>query len=133
MFKNLDETVGLQYLKAVHVNDSKGKKSTATCFLSQCNTLPFSSLSLFFLNIDLVCLYLLSGACGCHLDRHENIGKGKLTLAAFQRLMNDPRLDNLPMILETPNSDYEREINLLYGMIENTQETVMIHGRIEDS
>jgi deoxyribonuclease-4 len=36
------------------------------------------------------------------VDRHEHIGKGHLGLAAFRRLLNDPRFAGLPMCLETP-------------------------------
>ena len=42
------------------------------------------------------------GKLGCHLDRHENIGKGKIGLEAFRCIVNDPRLRGIPMILETP-------------------------------
>lgn len=57
-------------------------------------------------------------------DRHENIGKGKIGLNAFRYIMNDPRFDNIPMVLETPASDsessdiYSKEIELLYSLIE---------------
>jgi deoxyribonuclease-4 len=43
--------------------------------------------------------------CGARVDRHEHIGKGKIGLAAFRMLMNDPRLSAIPKILETPKSD----------------------------
>uniref|UniRef100_UPI00358DEDC6 probable endonuclease 4 n=1 Tax=Myxine glutinosa TaxID=7769 RepID=UPI00358DEDC6 len=77
-----EQIVGLKYLKAVHLNDSKGK-------------------------------------LGCHLDRHENIGKGYIGLAGFRAIMNEPRFDHLPMILETPfdsSSGYKKEIELLYSL-----------------
>ena len=38
------------------------------------------------------------------VDRHEHIGKGHLGLAAFRRVLRDPRWDGLPMVLETPKS-----------------------------
>lgn len=41
------------------------------------------------------------GCLGCHLDRHEHIGKGQLGLEAFRLLLNDPRWRELPMCLET--------------------------------
>lgn len=37
-----------------------------------------------------------------------------LKLAAFRHLMADPRFDNLPMILETPEGDYAEEMIRLY-------------------
>jgi len=56
---------------------------------------------------------------GSHVDRHDSIGKGFLGNEVFKRIMNDPRFDNLPIILETPNEEiWAEEISLLYGMIE---------------
>ena len=61
-------------------------------------------------------------------DRHENIGKGKIGLNTFKYIMNDPRFDNIPMVLETPASEndstdiYKEEIKLLYSLIENKSE-----------
>lgn len=40
---------------------------------------------------------------GSHVDRHAHIGKGKIGLEAFAHLVNDPRLTDMPMILETPH------------------------------
>nr|XP_005994325.1 PREDICTED: probable endonuclease 4 isoform X2 [Latimeria chalumnae] len=70
MLEEFESVVGLQYLKAVHLNDSKGK-------------------------------------LGCHLDRHENIGRGYIGLDGFRRIMNEPRFNNIPMILETPARSYD--------------------------
>ncbi len=38
---------------------------------------------------------------GSRVDRHEQIGQGKLGRAAFKNIMNDPRWQNLPGLLET--------------------------------
>ncbi|HEU4401082.1 MAG TPA: deoxyribonuclease IV, partial [Candidatus Polarisedimenticolia bacterium] len=46
---------------------------------------------------------------GCHVDRHEHIGKGFLGLDAFRFLMNDARLHEVPLLLETPKGDDCRE------------------------
>lgn len=54
-----------------------------------------------------------AGEVGCHLDRHANIGKGMIGIEGFRHVMNDPRLNNIPMILETPVNDYAKEIQLL--------------------
>lgn len=54
------------------------------------------------------------------MDRHENIGKGKIGKAGFERIMNDPVFHDLPMILETPyTSDdaYADEIKLLKKLV----------------
>ena len=58
------------------------------------------------------CKSLLGG----RLDRHHSIGEGEVGTGAFKFLMNDSRFNQIPMILETINSDlWEEEINLLYG------------------
>lgn len=51
------------------------------------------------------------------VDRHESLGQGILGIRCFQLMMQDPRFDNIPLILETPNEDlWEEEIKLLYSM-----------------
>jgi len=57
-------------------------------------------------------------ALGAHKDRHEKIGKGKIGLAAFERIVNNPRLKDKPFYLETPCDlqGYKEEIALLRGM-----------------
>lgn len=57
---------------------------------------------------------------GSHKDRHEKIGEGTIGLAAFRRIINEPRLADLPFYLETPNDrdGYIREIALLRSMRE---------------
>ncbi|XP_005101593.1 probable endonuclease 4 isoform X2 [Aplysia californica] len=79
MMNDFEEKIGLKYLSAAHLNDSKGE-------------------------------------LGCHLDRHENIGKGRIGMDGFRRVMNDPRFRNIPMILETPVGDYAKEIQTLYQL-----------------
>jgi len=39
---------------------------------------------------------------GSRVDRHEHIGKGKIGLHGFRCLLHDPRLQKIPMVLETP-------------------------------
>ncbi|MEW6333969.1 MAG: deoxyribonuclease IV [Thermodesulfobacteriota bacterium] len=56
---------------------------------------------------------------GSRVDRHAPIGRGKIGLDAFRLIMNDPRFDGIPLILETPERDrWEEEIALLYGLVE---------------
>jgi deoxyribonuclease-4 len=43
--------------------------------------------------------------CRSRVDRHEHIGKGCIGLEPFRRLLNDPRFDHLPMIIETEKSE----------------------------
>lgn len=83
MMEEFESVIGLEYLRAVHLNDSKGE-------------------------------------LGCHLDRHDNIGKGKIGLEAFRLLMKDSRFNGIPMILETPcmsENTYKKEIKQLYSLI----------------
>lgn len=40
-----------------------------------------------------------------HVDRHEGIGSGALGIEAFRFLMNDPRFNEIPKILETPKGE----------------------------
>ena len=56
--------------------------------------------------------------CGAHKDRHEKIGKGFIGTPAFERIINNPLLRDLPMFLETPNEldGYADEISLLKSL-----------------
>ncbi|MDZ4819596.1 MAG: deoxyribonuclease IV [Planctomycetota bacterium] len=42
---------------------------------------------------------------GSRVDRHEHIGQGHIGLDGFRWLLNDPRLQHVPMYLETPKED----------------------------
>ena len=59
-------------------------------------------------------------ALGAHKDRHEKIGKGKIGLEAFRRIVNHKSLKNLPFYLETPCDlqGYKEEISLLKSLRE---------------
>ena len=83
VLEEFDRILGLERLKAVHLNDS------------------------------------LNGL-GSHKDRHAKIGQGEIGLAAFGRIINHPRLRDLPFYLETPNEleGYQAEIALLRGLYE---------------
>ncbi len=50
-----------------------------------------------------------------HKDRHARIGEGHIGLEALSRVINHPKLKDLPFILETPNEHdgYKKEIALL--------------------
>ena len=79
--REFDRVVGLERLRAIHVNDS--------------------------MNV-----------LGAHKDRHEKIGKGKIGLDAFRRIVNHTSLHDLPLFLETPCDlqGYKEEIALLKGL-----------------
>ncbi len=84
VLEEFDKIIGLEKLKAIHINDSKN---------------------------DL----------GSHKDRHEKIGEGTIGTDAFERIINHPKLRNLPFFLETPNEldGYEKEISLLKTLYKN--------------
>lgn len=89
VLREFDDVIGLEYLKAIHLNDSKN---------------PF----------------------GSHKDRHEKIAEGSIGLLAMKRIINHPKLRELPFFLETPNEleGYASEIALLkecYRDHENAQ------------
>ncbi|HEX8236206.1 MAG TPA: deoxyribonuclease IV [Abditibacteriaceae bacterium] len=52
------------------------------------------------------------GLLGRHLDRHEHIGQGEIGRDGMRRIVNHPRLQELPMILETPDTETMLETNL---------------------
>jgi deoxyribonuclease-4 len=80
-FSQFDKIIGFNYLKGMHINDSKKELAT-------------------------------------RVDRHDNIGKGLLGEDVFRMLMNDPRFDNMPLILETPEESlWKEEIKNLYSLI----------------
>lgn len=56
-------------------------------------------------------------ALATRVDRHDSIGKGVMGLTLFRLLMGDPRFDNIPLILETPDESlWAEEIKMLYEM-----------------
>ncbi|HPG41863.1 MAG TPA: deoxyribonuclease IV [bacterium] len=57
---------------------------------------------------------------GSRVDRHAPIGKGVLGIEAFRYIVNDDHFEEVPLILETPESDlWADEIKMLYGLIVN--------------
>jgi len=55
---------------------------------------------------------------GSHKDRHEKIGQGQIGLEAMERIINHPKLQGRPVILETPNDDegWAKEIAMLRNL-----------------
>ncbi|WP_346916968.1 deoxyribonuclease IV [Clostridium sp.] len=53
-----------------------------------------------------------------HKDRHEKIGEGSLGIQAITRIINHPKLYNIPFFLETPNDidGYAKEIEILRSL-----------------
>lgn len=55
---------------------------------------------------------------GSRVDRHDSLGKGILGTRCFELLMQDPRFDNIPLILETPDETlWAQEIEWLYNLV----------------
>ena len=53
------------------------------------------------------------------VDRHQSMGKGELGIEVFKYIAADPRFDNLPLILETPDEAlWPEEIAKLYRFAE---------------
>ena len=53
---------------------------------------------------------------GSHVDRHSPLGEGMLGIDPFRFICEDPRFDNVPLILETPDeSRWSEEIAQLKG------------------
>ena len=47
---------------------------------------------------------------GSRRDRHEDIGKGEIGMAAFRNIINHPKLRDLSFIMETPKSSPEDDL-----------------------
>ena len=61
------------------------------------------------------------GSLGQKLDRHDSLGKGELGFGAFKMIAADPRFDNIPLILETPDeSIWKQEIATLQELAKNS-------------
>ncbi|HEV8253927.1 MAG TPA: deoxyribonuclease IV [Vicinamibacteria bacterium] len=56
---------------------------------------------------------------GSRLDRHARAGQGQLGLATFRRILNDPRLAGVPMVVETPGplEEWKKELRLLRSLV----------------
>ena len=61
-------------------------------------------------------------------DRHEHIGKGFIGLDGFSNIVNDPKLKNIPMILETPKEEDLAEdienLKVLRGLVKKTGKAI---------
>jgi deoxyribonuclease IV len=84
-WKKFEEIIGFQYLKGMHINDSKKE-------------------------------------LGSRVDRHDSLGKGFIGNNLFEWIMNDPRFDGIPLILETPDEEiWAEEIALLKSYLKNSR------------
>ncbi len=56
---------------------------------------------------------------GSRVDRHQSLGQGEIGWDAFRFIMNDTRMDDIPLILETIDETiWPEEIKALYALIE---------------
>ena len=56
---------------------------------------------------------------GSRVDRHHSLGQGEIGWDAFKFIMNDSRMDDIPLVLETiDESIWAEEIRALYALIE---------------
>jgi deoxyribonuclease-4 len=55
--------------------------------------------------IKLIHLNDAYGALASHHDRHDHIGQGSIGMEGMRRIINHPKLRNIPMILETPKDE----------------------------
>jgi len=57
---------------------------------------------------------------GSRVDRHHSLGQGEIGWDAFKFIMNDRRMDDIPLILETiDESIWAEEISALYALVES--------------
>ena len=57
---------------------------------------------------------------GSRVDRHHSLGEGEIGWDAFRFIMNDERMNDIPLVLETINSDiWSQEIEAMYAMVES--------------
>jgi len=57
---------------------------------------------------------------GSRVDRHHSLGQGEIGWDAFNFIMNDSRMDDIPLVLETiDESIWQEEIKALYAFVKN--------------
>lgn len=55
---------------------------------------------------------------GSRVDRHHSLGEGEIGWDAFKFIMNDERMNDIPLVLETIDETiWDREIESLYDMV----------------
>jgi len=55
---------------------------------------------------------------GSRVDRHHSLGKGEIGWDAFRFMMNDVRMDDIPLVLETIDASiWKEEIEALYALV----------------
>ncbi len=73
---------------------------------------------------NVLCIHLndSKSALGSKIDRHENLGKGEIGEKAIKALLHDPRVKEIPFVLETPAMkdiiSAKEEVQIFRGMID---------------
>lgn len=56
---------------------------------------------------------------GSRVDRHHSLGQGEIGWDTFRFIMNDERMNDIPLVLETIDETiWDREIEAMYDMVE---------------
>lgn len=56
---------------------------------------------------------------GSRVDRHHSLGEGEIGWDTFKFIMNDERMNDIPLVLETIDETiWDREIDALYDMVD---------------
>src|SRR5262245_16945171 len=98
--------------------DISSETGYATTFAQFDELIGFDRLKLFHLNDS-------KKPCRSRVDRHEHIGKGCLGLEPFRRLLNDPRFDHLPMLIETEKTDIRARLPLAPDPLDEMNLTIL--------
>lgn len=55
---------------------------------------------------------------GSRVDRHDHLGQGEIGIEAFARIVRDPRLRDIPLIVETPEAEtmHRENVAVLWGL-----------------
>jgi deoxyribonuclease-4 len=57
---------------------------------------------------------------GSRVDRHHSLGEGEIGWDTFKFIMNDERMNDIPLVLETIDETiWDREIEAMYDFVEN--------------
>ena len=104
------ERIGI-CLDTCHVHDAGYDVSDASSLLDEFDrVIGLEKLRVVHLNDS-------KNSCASHKDRHENLGYGAIGFESLLKFVNEPRLEQIPIILETPwvneKAPYGKEIELL--------------------
>ncbi len=121
MTEEFDSIVGFQYLKGMHLNDSKGVLS---CRADRHENIGKGEIGLECFKAIGINRHLFPFVISLSLYPSFSISiapnRFHPLLSFFLLLVNDKRFANIPLVLET-EGPYKPEIGLLYSLIETDQ------------